>query len=230
MAPPSRCGYLPDRAWSLEYELVRRLSPAEYLQRMERGWRRFGHTLFRPRCQGCTACQSLRVVVERFRPDRSQRRARKRNQGQVTLRIGKPAVSASKLDLYRAYHEYQAAAKGWPGHEDRDFHSYHESFVENPFPVQEWRYYCGERLVGVGYVDDLPGALSAIYFFYDPSLRDRSLGTWNILSLIEHAAARAIPYVYLGYYIADCPSMAYKARFVPNQLLGPDGKWQDFQT
>ena len=60
-AAPSRCGYLPDRRWSLEHEYVAELSPEEYLQRMLEGWRRFGHMLFRPACEGCTACKALRV-------------------------------------------------------------------------------------------------------------------------------------------------------------------------
>jgi len=230
VAPPSRCGYLPDQAWRLEYELVADLAPAEYLQRMLQGWRRFGDMLFRPRCRTCHACRSLRVIVDRFRPDRSQRRVRRANEGVVRVRVGAPSVSRAKLDLYDHYHAYQALAKNWPLHEIKDAQGYHQAFVDNPFPTQEWCYYLEDRLVGVGYVDDLPAALSAIYYFYDPDLRQRSLGTWNVLSLLEGAAARGIPHVYLGYYVAGCQSMAYKARFVPNQLLHAGGAWRDFNT
>src|SRR5271166_6141628 len=99
IATPSRCGYLPDRLWSLEYELVSDLAPAEYLERMVNGWRRFGPMLFRPHCRGCSACQPLRVCVNRFRPDRSQRRTRQANEGQVELRIGVPSVTRAKLAL-----------------------------------------------------------------------------------------------------------------------------------
>ncbi|HZU36796.1 MAG TPA: hypothetical protein VFA18_12835 [Gemmataceae bacterium] len=68
VAPPTPCGYLHDQFWGLEYEIVAAMTPAEYLDRMGKGWRRFGDTLFRPRCQGCQACRSLRILVERFRP------------------------------------------------------------------------------------------------------------------------------------------------------------------
>jgi arginine-tRNA-protein transferase len=102
--------------------------------------------------------------------------------------------------------------------------------VDNPFPTQEWCYYLGKRLVAVGYVDDLPGGLSAIYFYYDPDERWRSLGTWNILCILEQAARRRIPHVYLGYYVEGCASMTYKCRFEPNQILGLDGRWHDFKT
>jgi leucyl-tRNA---protein transferase len=207
---PSPCGYLPGERWRLEYELVADATAAEYLQRMLRGWRRFGATF--------------------FRPDRSQRRCRKANEGVVRLQIGVPSVTRAKLRLYDLYHAHQAEAKGWPQHPAKDAASYAASFADNPFPTQEWCYYVGDRLVGVGYVDDLPGALSAIYFFYDPDERHRSLGTWNVLQLLEQARARRLAYVYLGYYVAGCPSMAYKTRFVPNQLLAEDGHWHDFRT
>jgi arginine-tRNA-protein transferase len=230
VAPPSVCGYLPEQLWQLEYEYVGQASAAEYMERMAQGWRRFGGTFFRPRCAACQACQSLRVLVERFRPNRSQRRTIKANQGEVTLRIGRPSVTRAKLQLYDRYHGYQADAKGWPRHPARSASSYADSFVDNPFPTQEWCYYLGPRLVGVGYVDDLPGGLSAIYFFYDPDERDRGLGTWNILSLIAHAAERRLPHVYLGYYVTGCPSMEYKARFTPNQILDSSGVWRDFRT
>src|SRR3954464_9744423 len=153
VAAPSQCGYLPDPTWALEHEHVSALSPAEYLGRMLEGWRRFGTMLFRPACRACTACRSLRVGAAEFRPDRSQRRVRKANEGVIELRIGKPAVTRTKLALYDRYHAYQADAKGWPQHPVKDASSYVDSFVHHPFPVEEWCYYLGDNLVGVGYVD-----------------------------------------------------------------------------
>jgi leucyl-tRNA---protein transferase len=227
VAPPSTCGYLPDRRWSLEYEMVTAISAEEYQQRMVQGWRRFGGMLFRPQCPACQACQSLRVDVGRFRANRSQRRARQAN-ADVELRVGPPAVSRSKLNLYDRFHAFQADAKGWPLHPAKDAASYRESFVHNPRFTEEWCYFAGDRLVGVGYVDRLPDALSAIYFFYDPVERGRSLGTWNVLSVLDEARRCRLPHVYLGYYVAGCRSLAYKANFRPNQTLQPDGSWRDF--
>ena len=230
IAPASQCGYLPDQLWRLEYDHLIALSPAEYMQRMVHGWRRFGMVLFRPRCHFCNACRSLRVVVDRFHPDRSQRRACKANDGLVQLRIGPPDVSPKKLALYDRYHAFQTEAKGWPAHPVHDEAEYVNTFVNNPFPTQEWCYYRGETLTAVGYVDDLPGGLSAIYFFYDPAERCRSPGTWHVMNMIAAARARKIPHLYLGYYVAGCASSTYKSRFAPNQLLGLEGRWQDFQT
>ena len=241
VASPSPCCYLPDRLWSLEYEYVGAMTSGEYLARILEGWRRFGTLLFRPACEGCTACRSIRVRVDRFRPDRSQRRCRRANEGAVTLRVGPPSVTGEKLALYDRYHAFQSDARGWPQHPAKDSGSYNDSFVNHPFPVEEWCYYLGDRLVGVGYVDHLPAldgggaaaraesGLSAIYFFYEPDERPRSLGTWNVLCLLDEAARRGLPYVYLGYYVEGCPSMAYKPNFVPNEIRDEDGWWGEFR-
>lgn len=230
VAPPSPCGYLPDQLWEMEYEYVEALSGAEYMQRLLDGWRRFGTMLFRPQCRTCTACLPLRVDVARFRPDRSQRRCRAANADVVQLRIGTPKVTRAKLDLYDRFHAFQSETKGWPWHASRDAETYCQSFVNNPFPTEEWCFFLETTLVGVGYVDALPGGLSAIYFVHDPAYRQQSLGTWNVLSVLEEARARGLPHVYLGYYVIGCPAMEYKGRFVPNQTRQPDGEWRDFRV
>jgi arginine-tRNA-protein transferase len=227
MSSPSRCSYLPDRLWRPESIYVAQLDPDEYMAYLLAGWRRFGRTLFRPRCPGCVACRSLRVDAARFRPDRSQRRCRKANEGAVHLRIGRPGITPEKVALLDRFHAHRSRTKGWPRHDPGDVAEYFTSFVDNPFPTQEWCYFLGAALVGVGYVDELAGGLSAIYFAHDPAHVDRSLGTWNVLNLLDRASALGLPHVYLGYYVAGCPSMQYKARFRPNQALDADGRWRD---
>jgi arginine-tRNA-protein transferase len=227
VSQPGPCGYLPDRDWQLHYEVVGQLDPAEYMDRLKSGWRRFGYSLFRPTCPSCRACRSIRVRVAAFRPDRSQRRAWAAN-ADVTITIGPPAVSKLKLEMYDKFHAFQHEFKGWPGHGPETASDYIESFVDNPFPTEEWCYRIGDRLVGVGYVDVLPEGLSAIYFYYDPDVRDRSLGTFNVMSVIRAAADRGLSHVYLGYYVKGCRSLEYKGRFRPNEAFGPDGGWEPF--
>jgi arginyl-tRNA--protein-N-Asp/Glu arginylyltransferase len=229
VAPPSQCSYLPAERASMEYELVANLSAQEYQERLSVGWRRFGAMMFRPRCRDCKACQSLRVDVARFRANRSQRRAWKANQADVQLRIGPPSVTNVKLRLYDRFHAHQADLKGWPDHPAKDAGSYRESFVNNPSFTEEWCYYLPDnRLIGVGYVDRLPDSMSAIYFFYDPDARERSLGTYNVLCLLEDCALHDLPYLYLGYYVEGCRSLEYKGNFTPNQVLLANGAWHDF--
>ena len=222
---PEPCHYLPGLEATTEYRFALTVTPAEYQAEMAGGWRRFGHLLFRPACAACRACQSLRVQVPQFTPSRSQRRAGRDN-ADLRLEIGPPGLSEAKLDLYDRYHAFQAGNVGWRDHGPKDVTDYLNSFVENPFPTEEWCYYRGEELAAVGYVDVLPDSLSAIYFFHDPALRPRGPGTFNVLCVLAEAARRGLPYVYLGYYVPGCRSLAYKAHFRPHELLGPDGPWR----
>lgn len=227
VSAPTQCGYLPEQQWSLKYEVFAEINAAEYEARMEQGWRRFGRMLFTPTCPDCQECRPLRIPVDRHRPNRSQKRAWKANSEDVELVICEPAVTQEALELYDRYHLFQSDFKGWPFHGEKEASQYFDSFVDNPFPTQEWQYWLGEKLIGVGYVDVLPNSLSAIYFFYDPEYRSRSLGTFNVLCTINSARNLKLPHVYLGYYVAGCRSMEYKSKFHPHQLLGSDGQWEN---
>ena len=222
----SPCEYLPDRIWQLRYELVPHLRPADYMQRLQQGWRRFGYAVFRPECPSCRMCQSLRVPVATFRPSPNQRRVWKRNQREVTVQVGAPALSQDRLDLWARFHRHGHETKGWPSEAEGE----PGMMLENPFRTEEWTYYVGNRLIAVAYVDALPEALSAIYCYYDPAEGGRSLGTFNILSLLASARERGLPHVYLGYYVAGCRSMEYKRKFRPNEVLRPNGTWEAFNV
>jgi leucyl-tRNA---protein transferase len=217
----SPCEYLPDRLWQLRYEIRPAIGAREYMTLLSEGWRRIGPALFRPECPSCHMCQSLRVPVGAFRPGESQRRVWKRNSAEVTITVDRPSSSPEKLALFGRFHEHGHAAKAWPPREHADL----ELFIQNPFPVEEWSYRVGDRLVGVGYVDALPAGLSAIYFYHDPLEYRRSLGTFNIMALIAATRDRGLPHLYLGYYVRGCRSLEYKARFRPNEVLRPDGEW-----
>ena len=219
LAPLEPCEYLAGRLSQLRYEVNDELRPQDYMQRLRNGWRRFGPIVFRPECPSCRMCQSIRVPVQSFRPNQSQRRTWKKNAGEVTIRVASPSASPEKLDLLARFHQHGHATKGWPA-ASPDLNV----FLDNPFQTEEWTYYLGETLVAVSYVDTLPEGLSAIYCFHDSDHR-RSLGTLNILQMIEVAKQRGLPHVYLGYYVDGCRSLEYKRRFRPNEVLGADGSW-----
>jgi arginyl-tRNA--protein-N-Asp/Glu arginylyltransferase len=226
-APSSTCSYLPDLVSTMRYEYVAQMTAAEYEQRLLQGWRRFGISLFTTACQDCRRCLSLRIPVEQFKPDRSQKRAWKANED-IRIEIGRPQVDDEHLELYDRFHEHHADSRGWRFQGPKEESDYAETFLINPFPTEEWRYYLGEKLIGVGYVDALPKSLSAIYFYYDPDEMGRSLGTLNVLKIIESARLRGIPHLYLGYYVEGCRSLEYKGRFRPNEVLQADGTWKPF--
>jgi arginine-tRNA-protein transferase len=184
--------------------------------------------MFHPQCPSCRACQSLRVDVAKFKPNRSQRRAWKMNDGVVQVRVGPPSVTRAKLELYDRFHAFQTDARDWPEHPPKDVESYRESYVHNPPFTEEWNFFLKGRLIGVGYADRLPRSMSAIYFFYDPEERRRSLGTYNVLCLLAECGRVQLPHLYLGYFVRGCQSLEYKGNFIPNQVLDEAGRWRDF--
>ncbi|MEZ6122777.1 MAG: arginyltransferase [Planctomycetaceae bacterium] len=218
MGAESSCSYLPGRTSRMQYRLAISLSAERYEHLLERGWRRFGRTLFRPMCPACSECRSLRIEAARFRPSRSQRRNLSRNTD-LTVEIVPASVTTEHLSLYNRYHADMMLRRQWP---ERSITAdeYYESFLDGEFPFSfEFRYRLDGKLVGLGIVDITGRSMSSIYFIHDPQHRDRALGTFSILTELQYAASTGHDWLYMGYYIRDCGSMNYKNRFHPHQLL-----------
>jgi arginine-tRNA-protein transferase len=217
-APPDTCSYLPDQTASLEYRYAPGLGAAEFQELLRRGWRRHGLTIFRPACPRCTRCRSLRVDVRQFAPTKSQRRALRRN-ADVQVTLERPAVTGEHLRLYDDYHADMHRRRGWP-YDRLTAGQYYESFLAGDWEfARELRYYRGGRLAGVGLIDLVPEGLSSIYFYHDPAWRPLGPGTYSILQELHLARELGLRYHYLGYCIAECPSMNYKSRFGPHEIL-----------
>jgi arginine-tRNA-protein transferase len=77
----------------------------------------------------------------------------------------------------------------------------------------------------VALADLEPGALSAVYCYFEPDQPARSLGVFSVLSMIEECRRRGVPYLYLGYYVRDCQKMRYKIDYRPNEILDGGGEW-----
>jgi arginine-tRNA-protein transferase len=215
--PPRRCGYLVAETASLELRFVAELSAAEYADLLARGYRRFGHQVFRPACPACRACRPLRVLADRFELSASGRRVLRQN-AHLEVELGRPGATAEQVALYNLYHRFMRKHRGWPG-EQATPASYREGFLA-PFDfAREWRYRERGRLVGVALMDEVPDAISLVYCYYDPAWRSRSPGTFSILHQLLYARDRGYRYAYLGYWIPACQSMSYKARFRPHELL-----------
>jgi arginine-tRNA-protein transferase len=216
---PRPCSYLEERAASLEHHIMVDVTPAELEALLERGWRRFGPDYFRPACDGCRACVPTRVPTATFRPSKSQRRA-KRACAPLLRQIGPPRYDPARLALYHAWHASREARRGW---EDASLteKGYRLQFSFAHPAAREIAYLEPEtgKLVGVALCDETARAWSAIYFFYDPAWAKRSIGTANVVFQIELARSRGIPYLYLGYRVDGCPSLAYKSSFRPQERL-----------
>ena len=209
----------------LEHRILLDVSVEETEALMVRGWRRFGPDYFRPQCGRCSDCIPTRIPTATFQPSKSQRRARLKC-GELELRIGVPSVDAERLALYHAWHASREGVRGW-GEADLDERAYSIQFAMSHPAAREVAYYepGTEKLVGVALCDQTPNAWSAIYFFYHPDWSRASIGTANVVFQVEIARRFSIDHVYLGYRVDDCPSLAYKAAFRPQErLVG----WPDF--
>jgi arginine-tRNA-protein transferase len=167
---------------------------------------------------------SLRVIAPDFAPNKSQRRAR-RACTRLRREVGVPRVDDARLALYAKWHGEREQARGWePNAQSRDRYALEFAY---PHPcAREAAFYDDEdggRLVGVGLFDATPGALSAAFFFHDPDYARLSLGTANVVGLVDDAVASGRRHVYLGYHVSGCASLAYKATFRPHERLTPGG-------
>eukprot|EP00166_Cyanidium_caldarium_P001719 ctg_1890.g493 len=150
--------------------------------------------------------------------------------------------AAFRSDAFALYCRYQRAIHGDDEHELTP-HRYARFLVQHPFPryphatsrdgAYHLHTYLDERLVMVGVLDVLPGAISSKYLFYDPELPPRlSPGVFS--TLCEVRLTRELfrePFYYMGYYIHSCGKMRYKAAFRPSQLrCGFNGQWVDWAT
>ena len=180
------------------------------------GFRRSQNIAYKPSCEACHACISVRVVVDAFEPNRSFERIAERNQD-IVAEVVDPWATEEQFALLRRYLDERHQGGGMSDMTMFDYVAMVEDSAVETHLV-EYRYRGGPKtgdLIAVGLTDLLSDGLSMVYSFFEPALRARSLGTFMVLDHIEQARARGLPYVYLGYWIEGCQKMSYKARFAP---------------
>ena len=192
-----------------------------YWQLIEKGFRRSGATLYRPRCDPCQACKPLRVDVNAFTPNRSQRRAIKLHSA-LQVRLMPLELQPEHLALYQLYQQTRHADGGTSGVHAQQYRDHILASCVDSM-LAEFRSQSGE-LKMVALIDRLPQALSAVYTFYadDPGA---SFGTYAILWQITQARHWKLPHVHLGYWVAENAKMHYKTCFQPCEVLH-NGHWQ----
>jgi arginine-tRNA-protein transferase len=197
--------------------LMKGITPEDYDHLMERGYRRFGIDYFRPLCSACSQCLPSRIPVRSFRPSRSQRRA-KAQCARFRHEVAAPRVDDARLSLHARWHATRESARGWEptGFDETSYAR--ELAYPHPW-ARELSFWDGDTLMAVGLFDETPRALSAVCFFYEPAIAPLSPGVANVIALTDRASALGLPHVYLGYRVDACPSLAYKARFMPQETL-----------
>lgn len=216
------CGYLPDRqAQSLIAAPYHLVDAVMYSRLIQQGFRRSGKFTYRPYCTHCQSCVPVRLPVERLQPTRSQRRAWRRHAG-LHAKILPLHYAEAHFALYQAYQRSRHPAGGMDADGVEQYQSFlMQSNVESA--LVEFRE--GPTLRMVSVVDCVVDGLSAVYTFYDCTDPTASYGTYSILWLADWCRRQGLPYLYLGYWIAESRKMAYKARFRPIEAL-IDHVWQ----
>ncbi len=232
LTSPTTCPYLPGRE---ERKVFTHLVGEKAGQLNEvltqGGFRRSQSIAYRPACETCRACISVRVRVDEFEPSRNMRRLMQRSADIVGLMVPNHATS-EQYSLFRAYLDARHADGGMADMSVLDY----ALMVEDSHiatRLVEYRLRRPEegedRLVGAVLTDLLSDGLSMVYSFYDPDEAGRSLGTLAILDHIARARMLGLPYLYLGYWVEGSGKMGYKTRFGPQDRLLANG-WQRFEA
>lgn len=214
------CPYLADRVERQLYaELSKPTSHAVFQRLSAAGFRRSHHIAYRPACPGCDACVPVRVPVERFIWSRSWRRIWNANKSLVAEDV---ALNVDD-EQYRLFRRYVRSRHGDGDMALMNRGDYAAMVLTSTVDTALVEFREEEKLCAACLIDILPDGLSAVYSFFDPDLHRRSPGTYMVLWLIEEARRRGLAHVYLGFWIADSPKMAYKSRFRPLEGFGRDG-------
>lgn len=220
--PEHDCSYLDDRlATTLFVDPKARINSDLYSRLTHLGFRRSGSHYYRPRCNHCNACVSVRVLTEHFKPTRSQKRTWLRNQDLIATAVP-VAFYPEHYALYERYiNERHQDGDMYPPSRDQ-----FQNFLLDARPetrLIEFRL-PDDTLVGVSVTDRLIDGLSAIYTFFNPDYDSRSLGVFAVLHQIEQCKVLGLPYLYLGYWIRGCRKMSYKTNYRPMEILLRD-RW-----
>lgn len=218
ISPESDCPYLEGRKWRTNYFFASQLTAEELDILLARGWRKFGMYYFRPVCSGCEECIPIRLRTSELDYTKSMKRVLRRC-GEITVRFNDLEYSDEIFEIYRKH-------SGVRFGKDACQSDFLHSFYTQSCPAMQSEYYLGSRLIAAGFLDLSSNSLSSIYFVYDTDFSDYRLGTYSVLKETAYAASLGLDYYYLGYYVRNNGSMAYKNSFHINEKMDwSTGTW-----
>jgi len=224
-----KCSYLDGKEQTTHYKVIDNCSAASCENLIERGYRRFGKMYFRPICATCTECQSIKIDVKNFEFSKSAKRVINKSKNIRTF-IQTPSITQEHLDLFDKYHLYMHDKKDWNYSKTTAQH-YYNSFVTGHGNFGfEVLYYDDDKLIAVDLIDILQSGISSIYFYYDPDYAKYSLGKLSLYHQIKYAKSTNKKWIYLGYYVKECPSLSYKSQYTPYVTLqGRPNEHEEFK-
>lgn len=221
------CPYLPGQQ---EQRILTELSPELVADGLfdllsAAGFRRSHGVMYMHACSRCNACVPVRIPVERFRPNRTQRRVWKRNHDLIPS-IAHARATREQYELFERYQHVRHTDGEMAQMNAMDYMAMvNNSLVDTKMLVLRDS---SAKLVGASLIDQTRDGYSAVYSFFDPDQESRSLGVHLILTMIEAARRRRLPYVYLGFWIRNCQKMSYKTAYRPVEMLSQGG-WREVQ-
>lgn len=233
---PSPCPYLEGKE---ERKVFTDLSVPDAVELNEAlgrvGFRRSQSISYRPACEQCNACISVRVLAQEFKPSKSFKRIMAKNID-LKVEVADAFATHEQYELLRLYlaHRHQTG-----GMADMDEFEFAEMIELSPVntKIVEYREPPGDddnlkpgKLVACALSDVLSDGLSMIYSFFDPESQRPSLGTTMILDHIARSKKASLPHVYLGYWVKGCSKMNYKTRFTPYEKLNAHGWHRENQS
>ena len=235
LTAPSACPYVEGQFERKVFtHLVGDKAPALNDLLTQGGFRRSQNIAYRPACEHCRACVSVRILVDEFKPTRNMRRVLQRNDDLVgAMHDAEP--STEQYSLFRTYLDARHRRGGMSDMTVLDYAMMIEDTHVDTKLIEYRRrgpdsFMTGKgtgELIAVALTDKMVDGLSMVYSYYDPEQQDRSLGTFMILDHIARARAAGLPHVYLGYWVNGSRKMEYKVRYQPQEHLGPKG-WERF--
>ena len=219
------CPYLPGQTARMPLAIPSRpMTGDEADRRFAAGQRRSGEFVYTTECPSCNACRPLRVDVGKFRPNSSQRKAWRRGVPLIRSAVAPLANDQQHIELFNLHRQSRGLERATPV----DMESYSWGLGRSCFDAFEIDYFIEDRLMGVAICDRGRTSLSAVYTYYDPAFLKYSPGTYSILRQIEYCRENQMQFLYLGFFIAQSPHMAYKSNFRPHQRLC-GGQWTEFE-
>jgi arginine-tRNA-protein transferase len=223
---PIACPYLPEQTARLPLRLpLARLSRRQLDARLGEGERRQGRLVYRAQCEGCSACEAIRIPVAAYRPSRTQRRVFRRGQREIDTELALVGADERRASLYNK-HKVQRGLNHDGGVITAT--AYATVLADTCCETFELRYRVGSELIGIAIVDRGEQSLSAVYCYYDPEYGALSPGVYSILYQLELCRRWGLSYLYLGLTIDGCKAMTYKRAYLPHERLIA-GSWQRFE-